>query len=229
MNYKNNYYKLNEQIPEYVFRIILVGDSSSGKSSFLNRFCNDSFDSSNGSTIGVDFRTKIMKIDDNKVIKFQIWDTAGQENFYSICRSYYLHTCAAFVVYDITNKKTFDNLNIWIKRLKENNDNFNENKHGIIYLIGNKIDLEEKREIKFEEGLQFAHKNKLLFSETSCKTGNSVYSTGERLANTIYYKIKEGKIKVNDSANPSTGIKMHNQSIYINIKETNTKNNNCSC
>lgn len=208
-------------VPDYVFRIILVGDSSCGKSSFLNRFCFDEFDSKIPSTIGVDFKAKILRIRDNKVVKFQIWDTAGQENFYSICRSYYRHTAACLLLYDITNQSSFGNIGTWVKRLKDNNDNFSTKK-GIIFLVGNKIDLEDNRVISFEQGLNFAHTNKLLFSEVSCKTGNSVYSTGERLANEIYTKVKDGSISLNDR---SSGAKIMSISSYLRIDNRADKDN----
>ena len=205
-------------ISDYIFRIILIGDSSSGKSSFLTRFCTDIFDPNSGNTVGVDFKTKLVKLEDGKIAKFQIWDTAGQENFYSICKNYYHYTAAAFLFYDITNKESFDNVPKWINRAKENNKNYESDGNGIIFLIGNKADLEEKREVSFDNGIIMAQQNRLLFSEISCKTGTSVYSVGERLANKIYEQIKQGKVSVNDTL---SGVKNH--SVGINNININTK------
>ena len=210
--------------PDYVFKIILIGDSSCGKTSFFTRFTKDEFDEKSGSTIGVDFRTKLVKLNNDEIVKFQIWDTAGQENFYCICRSYYKHTCGAFIVYDVTNRETFDNLDMWVKRLRENNTNFCVNGPSVIYLLGNKIDLSDKREVSYEEGMLFASKHNILFSEMSCKSNNNVYNVGERMANEIYKNVKADKLSV---YKPSSGAKLYNQSAYINLHEKSSNGDCC--
>ena len=210
--------------PDYIFKIILVGDSSSGKSSFFNRFTKEEFHDNPGSTIGVDFRTKLVKLSNDEIVKFQIWDTAGQENFYSICRTYYKHNSAAFILYDVTNRKTFDNVNIWIERLRENNENFSLGGSSTIYLLGNKIDLSENRKVSYEEGMLFASKHNILFSEISCKSNNNIHNVGERMANKLYDNVKSGKLSLTEV---SSGARHYNQSMYIRLHEKESKSGCC--
>ena len=211
-------------IPDYAFRIIIVGDSSSGKSSFLSRFCSDAFDEKSGNTVGIDFKTRLVKLNDDKIAKFQIWDTAGQENFYSICKNYYYHTSAALLFYDISNRESFNNIELWIRRLRENNKNFNQGENGIIFIVGNKNDLEHKRTVSFEEGLSISIKYKTLFSEMSCKTGKNAHTVGETLANKIYTGIKDGSISLTDI---SSGAKLINTNDYIRLNSTQKKAKCC--
>ena len=210
-------------MPDYVFRIILIGDSSTGKSCFLNKLSSDVFNPNCSNTVGVDFKTAFINLNDSKICKFQIWDTAGQEQFYSICKSYYKYTAATFLFYDISKRNTFLNIPSWIEKIKENNENYNKDGSSIIYLIGNKNDLED-REISTEEGEKLAKEYNLLFSEVTCKSGDSVIKSTEILGNEIYNRIKDGKISLTDT---SSGVKTTDISHYINIKETESKNTYC--
>ena len=152
----------------YLFKYIIIGDSAVGKSNILLRYIHDNFNEEFQSTIGVEFGAKNIKIED-KIFRIQIWDTAGQETFRSITRAYYKNSVCAFVVYDITNKNSFQNVKSWIEDCRKQSP-----KTVFMVLIGNKVDLEDNRQVSYEEGSVFAEKNGMLFFETSAKTGKNI-------------------------------------------------------
>eukprot|EP01156_Anaeramoeba_ignava_P021046 Anaeramoba_ignava/c18061_g1_i2.p1 GENE.c18061_g1_i2~~c18061_g1_i2.p1 ORF type:complete len:256 (+),score=109.22 c18061_g1_i2:123-890(+) len=156
------------QKEDYLLKILLVGDSAVGKSNLLSRFCTNEFDPNSKSTIGVEFATKSVKIKET-LIKAQIWDTAGQERYDSVTKSYYRGAIGALVVYDITNHITFEHSNKWITAVKENS-----HPNILILLVGNKIDLKEKRQVTHDEGKKFAEENGLAFIETSALDSTNV-------------------------------------------------------
>lgn len=150
------------------FRICIVGDSNVGKTSLLTRYCDDTFKSSMTNTIGVDFRVLMLKYNDVN-IKLQIWDTAGQERFKSISVNYFKSANGFIFVYDITNKNTLENLNNWFDIVSQHNKNSVCN-----FVIGNKSDLEDKRQVSIEQGKEFAFGKKSNFMETSAKSSKNV-------------------------------------------------------
>ena len=155
---------------EYIFKIILIGSSSVGKSSILQRYIQKVFNESYSCTIGVDFFMKSLDVGD-KSIKLQLWDTAGTEKFRSITTGYYRGANAAFVVFDLTSKPTFDCLNEWIQNYyKYSNPDSEKN----VVLVGNKCDLVNKREVSEEEIENFAKNNNLMYFETSAKDGKNI-------------------------------------------------------
>ncbi|CAH8491559.1 unnamed protein product [Dicrocoelium dendriticum] len=137
---------------------------------------------------------------DNKKIKLQIWDTAGQESFRSITRSYYRGSAAALLVYDVTRRDTFDHLATWLEDARQY-----ASSTMVITLIGNKCDLESRRQVLREEGEEFALKNGLLFSETSAKTGVNVEEVFTSTARDVYERLQAGILDVNNEA---AGIKL---------------------
>jgi len=137
---------------------------------------------------------------DGKQIKLQIWDTAGQEAFRSITRSYYRGAAGALLVYDITRRETFNHLTTWLEDARQHS-----NSNMVIMLIGNKSDLESRREVKKEEGEAFAREHGLIFMETSAKTAANVEEAFINTAKEIYEKIQEGVFDINNEAN---GIKI---------------------
>ena len=148
---------MNSNSFAYVFKYIIIGDPSVGKSCILNQFLNQTFTEDYDITVGVEFGAKTIDIDKKK-IKLQIWDTAGQDSFKSITRAYYRGAAAALICYDITSRETFDNLQTWLDECRENG-----NQEMTLVLVGNKIDLENQREISTKEGQEFAKANKMIF------------------------------------------------------------------
>jgi small GTP-binding protein len=150
------------------FKLVLLGESSVGKSSLVLRFVKGQFHEFQESTIGAAFLTQTVQIDDTTV-KFEIWDTAGQERYHSLAPMYYRGAQAAIVVYDITNKETFQKAQTWIKELQRQ-----ASPNIVIALAGNKLDLASKRAVSYEEAKAYADESSLLFMETSAKTAANV-------------------------------------------------------
>ena len=179
---------------DLMFKILLLGDSGVGKSSLLLRYTKNEFISDLRSTIGVEFALKYLTID-NFQLKVQIWDTAGMERYRSITNAYYKGAKGVIVVYDICRKKSFENVDKWIDDFKSKADD-----DAVIILIGNKSDLDEKREVSKEEAESKAQKNKFGFMETSAKDNNNVQKAFETLFHEIVkiYKNKNN-IEFNDN------------------------------
>ncbi|OMJ84264.1 hypothetical protein SteCoe_14687 [Stentor coeruleus] len=183
----------------YVFKYIIVGDSCVGKSCFMLRFTDNRFKADHDITIGVEFGSKILKVNKN-LIKVQIWDTAGQESFRSIARSYYRGAVGVILMYDITNKDSFINIYRWLNEIKE------QSTHQLsITLVGNKLDLETQRVIKTAEAQEFATNNNMLFTESSALTGVNIESVFINSSTEILKKIETGAIDMNKE---HTGIRV---------------------
>ena len=182
----------NNQEYDYLFKLLLIGNSSVGKSSLLFRFVENVWDDNFVPTIGVDFvsniyliylyilqKLKTLEVNGKKV-KLQIWDTAGQERFKNITASYYRGGNGVLVVYDITDRDSFENLNSWLIEIEKN-----ANKNVYKLLIGNKCDLEDKRKVTYQEGKDFATSNGMQFIETSAKNDTKVKDAFELLTQEI--------------------------------------------
>ena len=159
----------SDETYKYSFKIILLGDSGVGKSSFCSLFFNNYFPADHSSTIGVEFGSKIIKLQDGNNVKMMLWDTAGQERFRSITKSYYIDIVGAFLIFDLTNIDSFLNLNYWIEQI---NSKIN-NKCGVIYILGNKTDSLKKRQVHNEEIIEYINNIKtnciIKYFETSFK------------------------------------------------------------
>ena len=180
-------------------RYIIIGDTGVGKSCLLLQFTDKRFQPVHDLTIGVEFGARMITID-AKQIKLQIWDTAGQESFRSITRSYYRGAAGALLVYDITRRETFNHLTSWLDDARQHS-----NSNMTIMLIGNKSDLEHRRTVTYEEGQAFANEHGLVFMETSAKTASNVEDSFINTAKKIYDKIQQG---VFDVSNENLGIKV---------------------
>ena len=179
------------------FKIVLIGDSSVGKTNILSKYLSNEFDPDSKATVGVEFGTKNFKIENN-IVKVQIWDTAGQERYRSITNAYYKGAKGSLLVYDITNQKTFESLDKWISDLKTNSD-----ENISIVLLGNKSDLESDRKISTEQGREKAEFYKLAFMETSALNGNNIEKAFNELITDVYKNHhdlfeKQAKVLVND-------------------------------
>ena len=180
-----------------LFKIVLIGESSVGKTNILSKYLNNEFNPNSKATVGVEFGT-INHTIENNVVKVQIWDTAGQERYRSITSAYYKGAKGSFIVYDITRKSSFDSVDKWLSDLKANSDE----KISVI-LLGNKSDLEEQREVSKEEGQQKAELYKLAFMETSALNGNNIEKAFTELINDVYKNHhssieNDAKIDIND-------------------------------
>lgn len=150
-----------------------------------------------------------------KNIKLQIWDTAGQESFKSITRSYYRGAAGALLVYDITRRDTFTHLTRWLEEVRQNG-----NPETVVMLIGNKNDCEDRRQVSTEEGERFARENSLIFLETSAKTAHNVEEAFLKTSQTIYTNIEKC---VYDLSNDKSGIRVGNESVQITQSATPNK------
>ena len=204
---------------DYLLKYIIVGDSSVGKSNLLMKFIQNKFTEEYLTTIGVEFGTKNIKVN-NKIYRIQIWDTAGQEYFRSIARAYFKNCVCAMVVYDITCKESFENVKNWLQDIHEESP-----KTVLICLIGNKIDLEDKRIITFDEGKKFATENGIIFMETSAKTGEGINEIFEQSVKEIEKKMKENFYDLNSE---TCGIKKGKlKNIDLNSDKKKIKNGCC--
>jgi small GTP-binding protein len=174
----------DESSYDYVFKLVVVGDSGVGKTNLLGRFVNDVFDFSSKSTIGLDLSIKNMVINDKRV-RVQIWDTAGQERYRSITKRYYRGSVGALLVYDITKRDSFKSISRWLEELKLNE----AHPESIIMLIGNKSDLETKRVVTGQEALNYSELNNLMFMETSALNSINVEKAFDSLIQNIYDKL----------------------------------------
>eukprot|EP00457_Paulinella_chromatophora_P009158 gb/GEZN01009214.1/.p1 GENE.gb/GEZN01009214.1/~~gb/GEZN01009214.1/.p1 ORF type:complete len:210 (-),score=34.87 gb/GEZN01009214.1/:680-1309(-) len=153
---------------DYLFKLVLIGDSGVGKSCLLLRFADDNFTDSYISTIGVDFRFRTVTIE-KKTVKLQIWDTAGQERFRTITSAYYRGADGIIMVYDVTSNESFEHVEEWLSEV----DRYaNENTSKL--LVGNKADLIEEKQVSEENAQRFAEKLGISFIETSAKTATNV-------------------------------------------------------
>ena len=170
---------------EYIFKIIIIGNSNVGKTSIINRFTDKEYSDKHLATLGCDFHMKTIIINE-KMIKIQIWDTAGMEKYQSITKSYYRGAQACLIVFDITNRESFEAIDNWI----ENFNKFsNPNIEKIILLIGNKCDLGIDRKISYEEAENYSRVNNLLYYETSAKDDINIHE--------VFYFLGSQLLKIN--------------------------------
>jgi len=184
------------------FKLVFLGEQSVGKTSLITRFMYDTFDNTYQATIGIDFLSKTMYLDD-RTVRLQLWDTAGQERFRSLIPSYIRDSSVAVVVYDVTNAKTFEQTRKWVDDVRSERGN-----DVIIVLVGNKTDLSDKRQVTEQQGADEAKRNGLMFVETSAKVGHNVKVLFKRIAQALPGMEEGGgqdrgqMIDVNINANP---------------------------
>jgi small GTP-binding protein len=203
---------------EINIKFVLVGDSGVGKSTFLKRKVEDVYYSSFLSTIGVDFNTQYF-IRKNYKIRTSIWDTAGQEKFSSLIEVYYRNLTAGLIFYDTTNKKSFENIQKWLNRVKKNNENLP------VYIIGTKTDLNEEREI-FISDLEPYKSQQIMCFECSSKINFNINEIFESIIDDIFNKIKKKELLPFSN----NGIKVYNNNFRkvenLEISDTESEHNN---
>ena len=149
-----------------VYKVLLLGDSTVGKTCVLLKYTDKIFQETHMMTIGLDYRLKVMQLQSGKEVKLQIWDTAGQDRFRSITKNYYKGSHGIILIYDVTSLKTFENVKSWISQINEEISD-----KVVIYLVANKIDMETERKVSTKEGQKLAEELGVPFIETSAKTG----------------------------------------------------------
>ena len=222
----NTYEDLGIEIKyEHLYKIIIIGDTSVGKTALLSKYLKGIFQASPLPTVATEFATKIIQIKEGGYIKAQIWDTAGQEKYKSITYHHYKKSVGGLIVYDITKRSTFENVKNWY------NDLITLGEKGcVIALVGNKLDLvernERKREVEKYEAQAYADDNHMLFFETSAYNGNNLNDIFEELLQTIYTERRKiPELKERDNL-------LENQNI-VNLVEKKDKSSNsndeCEC
>ena len=212
MNNNDNY--------DLILKLVLIGDSGVGKTNILSRYNNNEFSLATQPTVGVEFGNKIIK-KENKSIKLQLWDTAGQERYKAITNAFYKGSKGAFVVYDITRKSSFLNIDKWIGELKTNGS-----EDILIILVGNKTDLEDKREVSTDEGEKKAKQYGIAFCETSALQGKNIEYAFNILIDEIILDIDNAKEK--EMKNNKNNNKKKSKGIMLNTNnDKNHKKKKC--
>ncbi|KAL4420860.1 hypothetical protein ABPG77_002819 [Micractinium sp. CCAP 211/92] len=190
---------------DYLFKVVLIGDSGVGKSNLLSRFTRNEFSLESKSTIGVEFATRSIQVD-GKTIKAQIWDTAGQERYRAITSAYYRGAVGALLVYDITKQTTFENVERWLKELRDHAD-----ANIVIMLVGNKSDLRHLRSVQTEDAkagfFAFCEREGLSFIETSALEATNVETAFQRILTEIYHIVSKKALASEEgpAAAPTSG------------------------
>ena len=190
-----------EEEYDYIFKVLLVGNSDVGKSSLILRYVDQIWNDVFVPTIGVDFKVKSLEIE-NKSIKLQIWDTAGQERFRNVISSYFKGAHGILLIFDITSRDSFKELENWLAEVEKN-----ASTQILKILIGNKCDLEEEREISKDEGEAFAMRNGMQYIETSAKINTNVNEAFEALSKIMveYYSKKSSANNENKTIKMNKG------------------------
>ncbi|RLN51832.1 hypothetical protein BBJ29_002431 [Phytophthora kernoviae] len=161
------------------YKLVFLGDQGVGKTSMITRFMYDTFDNAYQATIGIDFLSKTMYMED-RTVRLQLWDTAGQERFRSLIPSYIRDSSVAVVVYDITNRASFLNTSKWIEDVRTE-----RGQDVVIMLVGNKTDISDRRQVSIEEGSDKAKEENVMFIETSAKAGYNIKALFRKLATVL--------------------------------------------
>mmetsp|Transcript_8111 Transcript_8111/g.9302 ORF Transcript_8111/g.9302 Transcript_8111/m.9302 type:complete len:213 (+) Transcript_8111:310-948(+) len=204
---------------DYLFKVVLIGDSGVGKSNLLSRFTRNEFNLESKSTIGVEFATKSIKTD-GKIIKAQIWDTAGQERYRAITSAYYRGAVGALLVYDISKHISFENVERWLKELRDHADN-----NIVIMLVGNKSDLRHLRAVSTEAATSFAEANNLAFIETSALDSTGVDTAFQKILTEIYQLMSRRVMASNDEGGNSA----HVPGQKIDVADASAVQNDSGC
>jgi Rab family protein len=184
-------YRAEEEY-DYLFKVVLIGDSGVGKSNLLSRFARDEFSLDTRSTIGVEFATKTVRVD-GKLVKAQIWDTAGQERYRAITSAYYRGAVGALVVYDVTRHITFENAERWLTELRDHTE-----ANIVVMLVGNKADLRHLRAVSPEEARAFAERHITFSMETSALEATNVEGAFTEVLGEIYRVVSKKALDIGD-------------------------------
>ncbi|KAI6699519.1 hypothetical protein NL676_013843 [Syzygium grande] len=208
---------------DYVFKVVLIGDSAVGKSQMLSRFARNEFSLDSKATIGVEFQTRTLLIQ-HKSVKAQIWDTAGQERYRAVTSAYYRGAVGAMLVYDITRRQSFDHIPRWLDELRSHAD-----KNIVIILVGNKTDLENQRAVPTEDAKEFAQKEGLFFLETSALDATNVESAFLTVLTEIFNIVNKKSLVAGESQTNGNPASLAGKKIIIPgpAQEIPAKNKMC--
>ncbi|KAK3038351.1 hypothetical protein RJ639_031447, partial [Escallonia herrerae] len=212
----------DEEGEEYLFKIVIIGDSAVGKSNLLSRYARNEFNLHSKATIGVEFQTRSIEID-GKEVKAQIWDTAGQERFRAVTSAYYRGAVGALIVYDITRRTTFESVKRWLEELNTHSDTTVAK-----ILVGNKCDLENIRDISVEEGKNLAEAEGLFFMETSALDSTNVKKAFEIVIREIYSNVSR-KVLNSDSYKAELSVNGVSLVDHVSDGSSQTKSNYSCC
>ncbi|XP_041843057.1 RAB11a, member RAS oncogene family, like [Melanotaenia boesemani] len=204
---------------DYLFKVVLIGDSGVGKSNLLSRFTRNEFNLESKSTIGVEFATRSIQVE-GKTIKAQIWDTAGQERYRAITSAYYRGAVGALLVYDIAKHLTYENAERWLKELQDHADS-----NIVIMLVGNKSDLRHLRAVPTDEAKAFAEKHGLSFLETSALDSSNVELAFQTILTAIYNIVSQRQMsgQSNSDFSPASNV------VPITVEPTQHSSNKGVC
>ncbi|XP_014524022.1 ras-related protein RABA4d [Vigna radiata var. radiata] len=217
----SNLYGDYSQKIDYVFKVVLIGDSAVGKTQLLARFSRNEFSFDSKATIGVEFQTKTLIID-NKTIKSQIWDTAGQERYRAVTSAYYRGAVGAMLVYDMTKRQSFDHMVRWLEELRGHAD-----QSIVVMLIGNKSDLASLRAVPMEDAEEFAQRENLFFMETSALESTNVETCFLTILTEIYRIHAKKSLSANDDDNGGSGLLKGSRIIVPNQEIDNGGKKGC--
>lgn len=209
---------------DYLFKIVLIGDSGVGKSNILSRFTRNEFSLDSKSTIGVEFATKTIQIE-GKTVKAQIWDTAGQERYRAITSAYYRGAVGAFLIYDITKRQTFENIQRWLRELRDHADS-----NIVIMMAGNKSDLKHLRAVSTEDAESMAEKEGLSFLETSALEAINIDRAFQTILAEIFRIVSKKALAAQAAAASAASAGPRIQGKPINVADSggSTKSSCCS-
>ena len=193
------------------YKLVFLGEQAVGKTSIITRFMYDTFDTNYQATIGIDFLSKTMYLDE-RTVRLQLWDTAGQERFRSLIPSYIRDSSVAVVVYDTTNRNSFTNCDKWIDDVRSERGS-----EVVIMMVGNKTDLPDKRQVSFEEGEAKSKKLNVLFIETSAKSNHNIKQMFRKLAESL------------PGQDASKGSDNASQSVDFQVGSQPRKAKSCAC
>ncbi|VAH81846.1 unnamed protein product [Triticum turgidum subsp. durum] len=219
---------------DYLFKIVLIGDSGVGKSNILSRFTRNEFCLESKSTIGVEFATRTLqkpkgkrfseekKLIEGKTVKAQIWDTAGQERYRAITSAYYRGAVGALLVFDITKRQTFDNVQRWLRELRDHAD-----ANIVVMMVGNKSDLNHLRSVPEEDSQAFSEKEGLSFLETSALEAINVEKAFHTVLSEIHQIVSKKALAAQESA-AANGRSMQGTTINVAEPSANATGSCCS-
>jgi small GTP-binding protein len=195
------------------FKYIVIGATGAGKTSIVRRLTENRFIKATQTTVGIEYFTHVAHID-GRSVKMMIWDTAGQERFYTIAKAYFRSALGVVLVYDITDRKSFDSLPRWLRDARTEAD-----PHCTVILVGNKSDLAPTRVVSPEEAAAFAKEHDLTYLETSALDGTQIEAVFQRTGQDLLRKVAVGEIAAGTGAPPGA----------VKITRADTKDNGCPC